>query len=97
MLSKSTINRYKLPVPKVLLKRIDRTSSPAHQGKLRNAIDFIVDEETPLLAAADGIVTFVKVSYMRMISYQYYFPKSKKVNYARFFTCIRTIISLPRL
>jgi murein DD-endopeptidase MepM/ murein hydrolase activator NlpD len=29
-------------------------------GNLRNAIDFIVDEETPVLAAADGIVTFVK-------------------------------------
>jgi murein DD-endopeptidase MepM/ murein hydrolase activator NlpD len=27
---------------------------------MRNAIDFIVDEETPVLAAADGIVTFVK-------------------------------------
>jgi murein DD-endopeptidase MepM/ murein hydrolase activator NlpD len=57
-----SINRYKLPVPKDLLKHIDRTSSPAHQGKLRNAIDFIVDEETPVLAAADGVVTFVKDS-----------------------------------
>jgi len=57
-----SINRYKLPVPKGLLKRIDRTSSPAHLGKLRNAIDFIVDEETYVLAAADGIVTFVNDS-----------------------------------
>jgi murein DD-endopeptidase MepM/ murein hydrolase activator NlpD len=55
-----SINRYKLPVPKNLLKRIDRTSSPAHLGQLRNAIDFIVNEETYVLAAADGIVTFVK-------------------------------------
>ena len=31
-------------------------------GKLRNAIDFIVYEQTPVLAAADGIVTFVKDS-----------------------------------
>jgi murein DD-endopeptidase MepM/ murein hydrolase activator NlpD len=54
------INRYKLPVPKNLLHRIDRTSSPAHVGKLRNAIDLIVDKSTPVLAAADGIVTFVK-------------------------------------
>jgi murein DD-endopeptidase MepM/ murein hydrolase activator NlpD len=61
-MSKNAINRYKLPVPKDLLQRIDRTSSPAHLGKLRNAIDFIVDEETPVLAAADGIVTFVKDS-----------------------------------
>jgi murein DD-endopeptidase MepM/ murein hydrolase activator NlpD len=60
MSSKSTINKYKLPVPKDILKHIDRTSSPAHVGQMRNAIDFIVDEETPVLAAADGIVTFVK-------------------------------------
>ena len=46
MMSKSAINRYKLPGPKDWLQRIDRTSSPAHQGNLRNAIDFIVDEET---------------------------------------------------
>lgn len=61
-MSKNAINRYKLPVPKDLLKRIDRTSSPAHLGKLRNAIDLIVDEETSVLAAADGIVTFVNDS-----------------------------------
>jgi hypothetical protein len=60
MVSKSAINKYKLPVPKHLLQRIDRTSSPAHVGKLRNAIDFIADKETPVLAAEDGIVTFVK-------------------------------------
>ena len=58
--SKNAINRYKLPVPKNMLKRIDRTSSPAHFGKLRNAIDFIADEQTPVLAAADGVVSFVK-------------------------------------
>jgi murein DD-endopeptidase MepM/ murein hydrolase activator NlpD len=49
-------------VPKNQLQRIDRTSSPAHQGKLRNAIDFIVEEETPVLAASNGVVTFVKDS-----------------------------------
>jgi murein DD-endopeptidase MepM/ murein hydrolase activator NlpD len=54
------INKYKLPVAKDLLQRIDRTSSPAHIGKLRNAIDFIVDKETPVLAADDGIIIFVK-------------------------------------
>jgi murein DD-endopeptidase MepM/ murein hydrolase activator NlpD len=57
-----SINRYKLPVPKDLLKRIDKTSSPAHLGKLRNAIDLIVDEETSVFAAADEIVTFVNDS-----------------------------------
>jgi murein DD-endopeptidase MepM/ murein hydrolase activator NlpD len=54
------VNLYRLPVPKLKLKRIDRTSSPAHRGKLTNAIDFIVPENTPVLAAAEGIVTFVK-------------------------------------
>jgi murein DD-endopeptidase MepM/ murein hydrolase activator NlpD len=56
----NTINNYSLPVPKENLERIDRTSSPAHVGKLRNAIDFIAAENTPVLAAADGVVTFVK-------------------------------------
>ena len=60
MVRKNAINKYKLPVPKDQLQRIDRTSSPAHLGKLRNAIDLIVDKDTPVLAAADGMVTFVK-------------------------------------
>jgi murein DD-endopeptidase MepM/ murein hydrolase activator NlpD len=59
-LEKNAINRYRLPIPKNLLERIDRTSSPAHVGNLRNAIDFIVPENTPVLAAANGIVTYVK-------------------------------------
>ena len=58
-MEKTAINRYRLPVPKTLLERVDRTSSPAHTGKLRNAIDFIVAENTPVLAAANGIVTYV--------------------------------------
>ena len=62
MVRKNTINNYKLPVPKDLLQRIDRTSSPAHMGKLRNSIDFIVDNETPVLAADDGIIIFVNDS-----------------------------------
>lgn len=59
-LERSALNRYRLPVLKNLLERVDRTSSPAHTGNLRNAIDFIVPEGTPVLAAADGIVVFVK-------------------------------------
>jgi murein DD-endopeptidase MepM/ murein hydrolase activator NlpD len=59
-LEKSAINRYRLAVPKNILERVDRTSSPAHSGKLRNAIDFIVPENTPVLAAANGVVTSVK-------------------------------------
>jgi murein DD-endopeptidase MepM/ murein hydrolase activator NlpD len=61
-MSNPAINKYKLPVPKNKLQRIDRTSSPVHHGKLRNAIDFVVDESTSVLAAADGIVAFVNDS-----------------------------------
>jgi murein DD-endopeptidase MepM/ murein hydrolase activator NlpD len=53
-------NHYSLPVPKDVLQMIDRTSSPAHVGKLKHAVDFIVPENTPVLAADDGIITFVK-------------------------------------
>ena len=61
MMSKNAINRYKLPVQKDQLQHIDSLRrQPAHQGNLRNAIDFIADEETPVLAAADGRVTLVK-------------------------------------
>ena len=56
----NALNKYILPVPKNLLQRIDRTSSPAHVGNLRNAVDLIVPQNTPVLAAADGVVTFVQ-------------------------------------
>lgn len=53
-------NSYYMPVPKESLIRIDATSSPAHLGKLKNAVDFLVPENTPVLAAAAGTVTFVR-------------------------------------
>jgi murein DD-endopeptidase MepM/ murein hydrolase activator NlpD len=53
-------NKYIIPVPQNLLQRLDRISSPAHIGNLRNAVDFIVPHDTPVLAAADGTVTYVK-------------------------------------
>ncbi len=56
----STKNKYRMPVPQDLLQRLDRTSSPAHIGKLRNAIDFFAPQNTTVLAAADGKVTYVK-------------------------------------
>lgn len=62
MMSKIAINKYRLPVPRDKLHRIDRTSSPAHFGSLRNAIDLIVEKDASVLAAGDGIVTFVKDS-----------------------------------
>jgi murein DD-endopeptidase MepM/ murein hydrolase activator NlpD len=39
---------------------MDTDSSPAHSGKLENAIDFVTPENTIVLAAAEGIVTYVK-------------------------------------
>jgi murein DD-endopeptidase MepM/ murein hydrolase activator NlpD len=59
-LERKAVNRYRLPVPENLLERIDKISSPVHIGKLRNAIDFLVPENAPVLAAANGIVTYVK-------------------------------------
>ncbi len=56
----SAKNKYRIPVSIDLLQRIDRTSSPAHVGKIRNAVDFIVPQNSPVLAAADGTVTYVK-------------------------------------
>jgi murein DD-endopeptidase MepM/ murein hydrolase activator NlpD len=53
-------NRYLTPVPRNMLQRIDRMTSPVHVGKLKNAVDFIAEAGTPVLAAADGVVTFVK-------------------------------------
>jgi len=37
-----------------------RTDSPAHQRRLKHAVDFIVPEGTSIFAAADGVVVDVK-------------------------------------
>lgn len=58
--ARKSINKYSLPLPRAALISIDRTSSPFHTGKLRNAIDFIAPLGTAVLAAADGVVTYVK-------------------------------------
>ena len=50
-------NTYTIPVPREMLERIDRSSSPAHIGSLRNAVDFIAPIGTPVLAAAEGVVS----------------------------------------
>ena len=51
-------NEYNLPVPKKSLQRIDR-KSPSHFCNLKNAVDLIAPQNTPVLAAADGMMTFV--------------------------------------
>ena len=58
--NRTALNKYHLPVPKNSIQRIDRNSSPAHIGKLRHAIDFIVPENTPVFASTDGTITLVK-------------------------------------
>ena len=55
-----TRNKYQLPIPLDKLISIDTDSSPAHAGKLENAIDFVAPENTIVLAAAEGTVTYVK-------------------------------------
>jgi murein DD-endopeptidase MepM/ murein hydrolase activator NlpD len=69
----NALNHYSMPVPKNALQKIDRISSPAHVGKLRNSVDFIVAQDTPVLAAAEGVVTFVKDdSYLGGPSLEYW-------------------------
>ena len=53
-------NKYLPPIPLDNLISIDTHSSPAHLGRLENAVDFIAPENTIVLAAAPGTVTYVK-------------------------------------
>ena len=50
-MSDVTRNKYQLPIPPDKLINIDTDSSPAHAGKLENAIDFVAPENTIVLAA----------------------------------------------
>lgn len=47
-------------MPKSSVLGVARTASPAHVGKLRNAIDFMAPVGTPVLAAAEGMVMYAK-------------------------------------
>ena len=53
-------NKYQSPIPLDKLVSVDTHSSPAHSGKLENAVDFVASENTIVLAAAPGTVTYVK-------------------------------------
>jgi murein DD-endopeptidase MepM/ murein hydrolase activator NlpD len=53
-------NKYQLPISLDNLISIETHSSPAHSGKLENAVDFVASENTVVLAAAEGTITYVK-------------------------------------
>ena len=53
-------NKYVLPIKKGKFDRIDRTSSPAHVGKLEHSVDFICKEGTEIIASLEGEVVWVK-------------------------------------
>jgi len=53
-------NKYQLPISLDNFISINTHSSPAHFGRLKNAVDFVALENTAVLAAAAGIVTYVK-------------------------------------
>ena len=53
-------NKYLPPIPLDNLISTDTHSSPAHLGRLENAVDFVAPENTTILAAAEGTVTYVK-------------------------------------
>jgi len=55
-----TRNVYSLPVNRESIEKTIAEGSPAHRGDLVNALDFIVPEGVPVLAAADGVVVAIK-------------------------------------
>jgi len=52
-------NNYLVPVKEENIEQV-KYDSPAHTGKLENAIDYTCKENTELLAAQDGEVVWVK-------------------------------------
>lgn len=54
-----TSNLYVYPI-RVVGVRVSYRDSPAHRGRLRHSVDFIVPEDTPIVAALEGIVVDVK-------------------------------------
>lgn len=59
-LADGTINKYAYPIDLKMIKFMTYLESPAHKGRLRYSVDFVTDEETPVYAAKEGIVTAVK-------------------------------------
>jgi murein DD-endopeptidase MepM/ murein hydrolase activator NlpD len=57
---KVTKNKYYYPIARRNITRISYDESPAHRGKWKHAIDFIVPENVPIRASLDGVVFDVK-------------------------------------
>ncbi len=55
-----TRNKYYFQVAPGKIIRISYNESPAHVGRLKHSVDFIVAEGTPIKAAADGEVIEIK-------------------------------------
>lgn len=61
-------NEYKLPAKQEDIVKVDRTTSPAHKGKLKHAVDFLFTDKIgdfsvegkQILAAADGEVVWLR-------------------------------------
>ncbi|HLD02722.1 MAG TPA: M23 family metallopeptidase [Candidatus Nanoarchaeia archaeon] len=53
-------NKYKIPIELNKIIHWHKKASPAHVGKLKHSLDFIVPEGTAIYAALDGKVVFVK-------------------------------------
>lgn len=60
VLQNRTKNIYNFPVQLGPDVKILYHDSPAHVGKLKHAVDFLVPESTPVQAALDGIVVDIK-------------------------------------
>ena len=57
---RETSTKYQLPISRDNLISIDTHSSPAHSGKLENAVDFVASEKYHSTTAAPGTVSYVK-------------------------------------
>lgn len=55
-----TKNKYIYPVKMNHKIRMSYDESPAHVDSLKNSVDFIVEEGTPVMATADGVVVDLK-------------------------------------
>ena len=73
-------NRYMLPVDKRLITHWHKRSSAAHVGKYKHSLDFYVPEGSPIYAAADGIVVWLKQdSKVGGMSKKYYYLGNRVV------------------